>query len=72
MSDGTDVYCSTCFAVPGEMCRTKYLVHGNNEVTPVVCPTHMTRLVDSQNRSITLSRKNLAIVIARAATPRRL
>jgi hypothetical protein len=31
--------------VPGEMCRTKYLVHGHGEVTPVICPTHITRLL---------------------------
>ncbi len=51
MSHGLSVYCPTCFAVPGEMCRTKYVVHGHDEVTPVICPTHRTRLVDSQKES---------------------
>jgi hypothetical protein len=41
-----NVYCSTCFAVPGELCRTKYIVHGYQEVTAVICPTHNSRLVD--------------------------
>ncbi len=49
--DGTSVYCPTCFAIPGEVCRTKYLVHGHNEVTPVVCPTHRARLADVQKES---------------------
>ncbi len=49
--DGTSVYCPTCFAIAGELCRTKYLVHGHDEVTPVVCPTHRTRLLDSQKQS---------------------
>lgn len=49
--DSIDVYCSTCFAMPGEACRTKYLVHGHDEVTPVICPTHSARLADSQLES---------------------
>lgn len=44
MDEGIDIYCSTCFAMPGEACRTKYLVHGQDEVTPVICPTHSARL----------------------------
>jgi hypothetical protein len=48
MDDGVDVYCYICFAIPGELCRTKYVVHGNNEVTPVICLTHSSRLVDEQ------------------------
>jgi hypothetical protein len=49
-----NVYCSTCFAVPGEQCRTKYIVHGFQEVTAVICPTHNSRLVDSDRASIVL------------------
>jgi hypothetical protein len=49
-----NVYCSTCFAVPGEPCRTKYIVHGFQEVTAVICPTHNSRLVDSDKASIVL------------------
>lgn len=48
MDVSISVYCFICFAMPGEMCRTKYLVHGLGEVTPVICPTHATRLIDSQ------------------------
>jgi hypothetical protein len=51
MFDGMSVYCPTCFAIPGEACRTKYLVHGRGEVTPVVCPPHRARLVDSEKDS---------------------
>jgi hypothetical protein len=52
MANNIDVFCSTCFAVPGEVCRTKFLVHGHGEVTPVICRTHSARLVDSQRKSI--------------------
>jgi hypothetical protein len=48
MDDGVDVYCYICFAIPGELCRTKYVVHGNDEVTPVICLTHASRLFDLQ------------------------
>jgi hypothetical protein len=44
MDRGIDLSCSTCFAIPGEMCRTKYLVRGQGEITPVICPTHSSRL----------------------------
>jgi hypothetical protein len=44
MDLGIDVSCSICFAIPGEMCRTKYLVRGQGEITPVICPTHSSRL----------------------------
>jgi hypothetical protein len=44
MDLGIDVSCSICFAIPGEMCRTKYLVRGEGEITAVVCPTHDSRL----------------------------
>lgn len=42
------VSCPTCFAVPGELCRTKYIAHGRGRVTPVVCPTHSTRQTASE------------------------
>ena len=44
MDLGIDISCSTCFAIPGEKCRTKYLVRGQGEITPVICPTHNSRL----------------------------
>jgi hypothetical protein len=44
MDFGIDISCSTCFAIPGEKCRTKYLVRGQGEITPVICPTHNSRL----------------------------
>jgi hypothetical protein len=59
MNNGIDVDCSTCFAIRGELCRTKYVVHGQDEVTPVICPIHTSRLVDSQinlNRHICAAR----------------
>lgn len=62
MDHGTDIYCSTCFAMPGEPCRTKYLVHGHDEVTPVICPTHRTRLADSEKEIV---RHSLARLLAR-------
>jgi hypothetical protein len=51
MGNDIDVYCSTCLAMPGEMCRSKYLVYGNDEVTPVICRTHSARVSDSQKDS---------------------
>jgi hypothetical protein len=44
MDLGFDLSCSTCFALPGEKCRTKYLVRGQGEITAVICPTHDSRL----------------------------
>jgi hypothetical protein len=44
MDLGFDLSCSTCFALPGEKCRTKYLVRGEGEITAVICPTHDSRL----------------------------
>jgi hypothetical protein len=64
MGHGIDVYCSICLAMPGEMCRTKYLVHGDDEVTPVICPTHMTRLVDSQHEATRHSLARLLCAVA--------
>lgn len=46
MENGIDVYCLTCFALPGELCRTKFVVHGHDGITPVICPTHSNRLAD--------------------------
>jgi hypothetical protein len=46
MNEGINISCSTCFAIPGELCRTKYVVHGKDEVTPIICPTHNSRLSD--------------------------
>ena len=65
MGDDLDVYCPTCFATPGEMCRSKYLVHGNQEVTPVICRTHYARLLDSQRDSIrgSIARQLLAVAL---------
>jgi hypothetical protein len=44
MDFGINISCSTCFAIPGEKCRTKYLVRGEGEITAVICPTHNSRL----------------------------
>jgi hypothetical protein len=65
MSSDTDVYCSICFAMPGEMCRTKYVVHGRDEVTPVTCRTHSARLVAGQRDSIrqSFARQLLAVAL---------
>ncbi len=65
MSDELNVFCPTCFAMPGEMCRTRYLVHGDGEVTPVICPTHTGRVLNSQKDSIrnTIARQLLAAAL---------
>jgi hypothetical protein len=52
MDLGIDIPCPTCFALPGEMCRTKYLIHGDGEVTPVICPTHGIRLAEGERAVI--------------------
>jgi hypothetical protein len=51
--------------MPGEKCRTKYLVHGSGEVTPVICRTHLNRLHDSQKDSIrnSIARQLLAVAL---------
>ncbi len=64
MDYATDVYCSTCFALPGELCRTKFLVHGRDEVTPVVCRTHDTRLADSEREAMRHSLADLLCSVA--------
>jgi hypothetical protein len=65
MDDDIGVYCATCFAMPGELCRTKYVVHGNDEVTPVICRAHSARLLDSQKDSIrgSIARQLLAVAL---------
>jgi hypothetical protein len=65
MGADIDVYCPTCFAAPGEKCRTKYLVHGNGEVTPVICQTHLARLLNSQKDSLrdSIARQLLAVAL---------
>jgi hypothetical protein len=65
MGDDLNVYCPTCFAMPAEMCRTRYLVHGDGEVTPVICPTHSGRVLDSQKDSIrsSIARQLLAAAL---------
>jgi hypothetical protein len=52
MAKDTDVFCSTCFALPGEECRTKFLVYGRGRVMPIACRTHNARSVDSHRESI--------------------
>jgi hypothetical protein len=64
MSSDIDVYCSICFAVPGERCRTKFLAHGRDEVTPVTCRTHSARLVASQRNSIRQSFAKQLLAVA--------
>jgi hypothetical protein len=65
MGTETDVCCSTCFALPGEMCRSKYIVHGHEEVTAVICATHSDRLIDSRRGSLhqSIARKLLAVAL---------
>jgi hypothetical protein len=58
------ISCSTCFAMPGEKCRSKYLVRGHSEVTPVLCPTHSTRLAGGESA---LMKQALARQICTAA-----
>jgi hypothetical protein len=65
MGDDRSVFCPTCFAAAGEKCRTKFLVHGNGEVTPVICRTHLGRLLDSQKDSLrnSIARQLLAVAL---------
>jgi hypothetical protein len=51
MAKDTDVFCSICFALPGEECRTKFLVYGRDRVMPVICRTHNARSVASHRHS---------------------
>jgi hypothetical protein len=47
------------------MCRTRYLVHGDGEVTPVICRAHLDRVLDSQKDSIrnSIARQLLAAAL---------
>ena len=64
MSSDIDVYCSICFALPGELCRSKFLAYGHGEVMPVICPTHKTRLIAAQRK---VMRHSLARQLLNAA-----
>ncbi len=64
MATDTDVFCSICFALPGEVCRTKFLVYGRGEVMPILCRTHNARLVASHRHFM---RQNLATQLLLAA-----
>lgn len=57
MDGNTDIYCPICFAMPGEPCRSKYLTHGQGEITPVVCATHGARIADSERAHFFMSRQ---------------
>lgn len=58
MAGNIDIYCSTCFAMPGEPCIEKYLAHGTSGVTPVVsAATHGGRIADSERAQFFVSRK---------------
>jgi hypothetical protein len=52
MDHAIDTYCPSCLAMPGERCRSKYLILNKEEVLPVVCPTHSARLVASERESL--------------------
>lgn len=64
MDVSTDVYCATCFAMPGEKCRTKYLIYDHDQVMPVICPTHGSRLAAREKH---LVRQSLAQMISAVA-----
>jgi hypothetical protein len=64
MDHGTQIYCSTCFALPGEMCRTKFLVYGHDQVMPVICPTHSSRRADSEREVMRRSLAQMLYAVA--------
>ncbi len=64
MDLGIHVSCSICFAVPGENCRSKFLIRGQGEITPVLCPTHSARLAEGERA---LMKQALAQQICTAA-----
>ncbi len=66
MNIDIDVYCSTCFALPGELCRSKFLVYGADQVMPIVCPTHKFRLMAAQRKIMrhSLARQLLTIALS--------
>jgi hypothetical protein len=47
MDDEIELYCPTCFALPGERCRTGYVIRNDDEVLPLICVTHNARLLAS-------------------------
>jgi hypothetical protein len=47
-----DVFCSICFALPGEQCRSKFLVYGRGDVMPIICRPHSARLVASHRQAM--------------------
>lgn len=57
MADGISVYCPVCFSMPGEPCISKYLVHGEGNLTPVLAPTHGARIADNDRHQFHLSQK---------------
>jgi hypothetical protein len=65
MANDTDVFCSICFALPGEVCRTKFLVYGRGRVIPVICRTHSARLVASHRQSIRQMFATQLLLVAR-------
>lgn len=64
MANDTDVFCSICFALPGEECRTKFLAYGRGQVMPVICRTHNARSVASHRHFM---RQNFATQLLLAA-----
>jgi hypothetical protein len=52
VANDTDVFCSICFALPGEKCRSKFIAYGRDQVMPIICRTHNARLVASHRHSI--------------------
>jgi hypothetical protein len=67
MDQAIDTYCPSCLAMPGERCRSKYLILNKDEVLPVVCPTHSARLVANERESL---RQALAQMICAVALQR--
>lgn len=57
MDGNTSVYCPTCFAMPGESCRSKFISYGDGEVMPVISPTHGSRIADNDRAQFFLSQK---------------
>lgn len=58
MDGNISVYCSVCFAMPGEPCVEKYVAHGTDGVTPVISAApHGTRIADSDRAQFSLSQK---------------
>lgn len=64
MGNVIDVGCPTCFAIPGELCRSRFLLNGDR-VVPVVCATHQARSIDSQREFLrhSLAKQLLALAL---------